>query len=76
MKDNKLLDMGGVSVLSPIDIFEIAPAEQQRRFAITFQLAIVLGILFLFLSLNLLVKISLEKWLSEPFHPPEFYYNK
>jgi len=32
--------------------------------------------LIAFLRMNLFVKISLSKWLNEPFHPPDFYIAK
>jgi sugar porter (SP) family MFS transporter len=56
------LGVGGASVLSPMYISEIAPAEQRGRFTITFQLAIVLGILFAFLSDYLLIDIGENNW--------------
>jgi len=56
------LGVGGASVLSPMYISEISPAEYRGRFTITFQLAIVLGILFAFLSDYLLLDTGENNW--------------
>ncbi len=56
------LGVGGASVLSPMYISEIAPAEFRGRFTITFQLAIVLGILLAFLSDYLLLDTGGNNW--------------
>jgi sugar porter (SP) family MFS transporter len=54
--------IGGVSVLSPMYISEIAPPEQRGRLAITFQLAIVVGILVAFFSDYLLLATGPNNW--------------
>jgi len=56
------LGVGGASVLSPMYISEIAPAAYRGRFTITFQLAIVLGILLAFFSDYLLIDIGENNW--------------
>ena len=56
------LGVGGASVLSPMYISEISPPEFRGRFTITFQLAIVLGILLAFLSDYLLIDIGDNNW--------------
>lgn len=56
------LGVGGASVLSPMYISEISPAKYRGRFTITFQLAIVLGILFAFLSDYLLIDTGENNW--------------
>ncbi len=56
------LGVGGASVLSPMYISEIAPAAYRGRFTITFQLAIVLGILLAFFSDYLLIDIGDNNW--------------
>lgn len=56
------LGVGGASVLSPMYISEISPAEYRGRFTITFQLAIVLGILFAFLSDYILIDTGANNW--------------
>ena len=56
------LGVGGASVLAPMYISEISPAQYRGRFTITFQLAIVLGILFAFLSDYLLIDTGDNNW--------------
>jgi len=56
------LAVGGASVLSPMYISEIAPAQYRGRLTITFQLAIVFGILVAFFSDYLLVDIGENNW--------------
>ena len=56
------LAIGGSSVLSPMYISEIAPAHQRGRLAITFQLAIVIGILVAFFSDYLLLNTGPNNW--------------
>ncbi|MFA5815577.1 MAG: sugar porter family MFS transporter [Bacteroidales bacterium] len=56
------LAIGGVSVLSPLYIAEIAPADYRGRLAITFQLAIVVGILVAFFSDYLLLNTGDNNW--------------
>jgi len=54
--------VGGASVLSPMYISEIAPADKRGRLVATVQLAIVIGILTAFFSNYLLVDISENNW--------------
>lgn len=56
------LAIGGVSVLSPLYISEIAPPDYRGRLTITFQLAIVIGILVAFLSDYLLLNTGANNW--------------
>jgi sugar porter (SP) family MFS transporter len=56
------LAVGGASVLSPMYISEIAPAKYRGRFAISFQLAIVVGILVAFGSDYLLMNTGQNNW--------------
>lgn len=54
--------VGGSSVLSPMYISEIAPPEFRGRLTITFQLAIVIGILVAFFSDFLLLNTGANNW--------------
>ena len=54
--------IGGASVLSPMYISEIAPPGYRGRLTITFQLAIVLGILVAFFSDYLLLDTGQNNW--------------
>ncbi len=56
------LAIGGASVLSPLYISEIAPAAYRGRLAVTFQLAIVTGILVAFFSDYLLLNTGVNNW--------------
>ena len=56
------LAIGGSSVLSPLYISEIAPAAHRGKLAITFQLAIVIGILTAFFSDYLLLDTGEHNW--------------
>lgn len=56
------LGVGGASVLSPMYISEIAPAKIRGRLTVTFQLAIVIGILVAFFSDYLLINIGENNW--------------
>jgi sugar porter (SP) family MFS transporter len=56
------LAIGGSSVLSPMYISEIAPARQRGRLTITFQMAIVIGILVAFFSDYLLLNTGPDNW--------------
>lgn len=56
------LAIGGSSVLSPMYITEIAPPAFRGRFTVTFQLAIVVGILVAFFSDYLLLDIGENNW--------------
>lgn len=56
------LAIGGASVLSPLYIAEIAPPAYRGRLAITFQLAIVIGILVAFFSDYLLLNTGENNW--------------
>lgn len=56
------LAVGGSSVLSPMYISEIAPAEYRGRFAITFQLALVVGILIAFATDLALINTGVNNW--------------
>ena len=54
--------VGGASVLSPMYISEISPPKYRGRLAITFQLAIVLGVLTAFFSDYLLINTGKNNW--------------
>ncbi|MGE5425363.1 MAG: sugar porter family MFS transporter [Syntrophothermus sp.] len=54
--------IGGSAVLSPMYISEIAPPAQRGRLAITFQLAIVTGILVAFFSDYILLHTGENNW--------------
>jgi len=56
------LAVGGSSVLSPMYISEIAPPLLRGRLTITFQLAIVIGILVAFFSDYLLLNTGANNW--------------
>lgn len=56
------LAVGGSSVLSPMYISEIAPAKYRGRFAITFQLAVVVGILIAFAADLALINTGDNNW--------------
>jgi len=56
------LAIGGASVLSPMYISEMAPAAYRGRLAVTFQLAIVTGILVAFFSDYLLLNTGDSNW--------------
>jgi len=56
------LAIGGSSVLSPMYISEIAPAKYRGRFAITFQLALVIGILIAFATDLALINTGVNNW--------------
>ena len=56
------LAVGGSSVLSPMYISEIAPAKYRGRFAITFQLALVIGILIAFATDLALIHTGDNNW--------------
>jgi sugar porter (SP) family MFS transporter len=56
------LAIGGASVLSPLYIAEIAPAAYRGRLTVTFQLAIVVGILVAFFSDYLLLNTGINNW--------------
>jgi len=56
------LGVGGASVLSPMYISEMAPAKVRGRLTVTFQLAIVIGILVAFFSHYLLINIGENNW--------------
>ncbi len=56
------LAVGGSSVLSPMYISEIAPAEYRGRFAITFQLALVIGVLIAFATDLALINTGINNW--------------
>jgi sugar porter (SP) family MFS transporter len=56
------LAIGGASVLSPLYIAEIAPASHRGRLTVTFQLAIVVGILVAFFSDYLLLNTGENNW--------------
>jgi len=56
------LAVGGSSVLSPMYISEIAPAKYRGRFAITFQLALVIGILLAFATDLALIDTGKSNW--------------
>lgn len=56
------LAIGGASVLSPLYISEIAPAQNRGRLAITFQLAIVTGILVAFTTDLSLINTGINNW--------------
>ena len=54
--------IGGASVLSPMYISEIAPPKYRGRLTVTFQLAIVIGILLAFFSDYLLLNTGVNNW--------------
>jgi len=56
------LAIGGSSVLSPMYISEIAPAKIRGRLAITFQLALVIGILIAFATDLALINTGENNW--------------
>ncbi len=56
------LAIGGVSVLSPMYISEIAPPASRGRLAVPFQLAIVIGILVAFFYDYLLIGTEPNNW--------------
>ena len=56
------LAVGGSSVLSPMYISEIAPARYRGRFAITFQLSVVVGILVAFAADLALINTGVNNW--------------
>jgi sugar porter (SP) family MFS transporter len=56
------LAVGGSSVLSPMYISEIAPAKYRGRLAITFQLAVVVGILIAFAADLALINTGDNNW--------------
>jgi sugar porter (SP) family MFS transporter len=56
------LAVGGASVLSPMYISEIAPPKNRGRLTVTFQLAIVTGILVAFFSDFLLLETGKNNW--------------
>jgi sugar porter (SP) family MFS transporter len=56
------LAVGAASVLSPIYISEIAPATHRGRLIITFQLALVIGILIAFFVDYLLINTGKNNW--------------
>ncbi len=65
------LAVGASSVLSPMYISEIAPAKHRGRLIVTFQLALVVGILLAFFIDYLLINTGVNNWrymfLSESF---------
>lgn len=65
------LGVGAASVLSPMYISEIAPAKYRGRLIVTFQLALVIGILAAFFVDYLLINTGPNNWrymfLSESF---------
>lgn len=54
--------VGGASVVSPMYIAEIAPAEFRGRLTVSFQLAIVSGILLAFFTDYLLINTGENNW--------------
>lgn len=56
------LAIGGASVLCPVYISEISPPKHRGILAATFQLAIVIGILFSLISNYLLLNIGDQNW--------------
>jgi sugar porter (SP) family MFS transporter len=54
--------VGAASVLSPMYISEISPPAHRGKLAITFQLAIVIGILTAFFSNYLLLNTGVNNW--------------
>jgi len=56
------LAIGGSSVLSPMYISEIAPPDIRGRLTLTFQLAVVIGILVAFFSDYLLLNTGENNW--------------
>ena len=65
------LGVGAASVLSPMYISEIAPAKYRGRLIVTFQLALVIGILVAFFVDYILINTGANNWrymfLSEAF---------
>lgn len=72
------LAVGGASVLSPMYISEIAPAKFRGRLTITFQLAIVIGILVAFASDLAMIDVGENNWrwmfLAEGIPAAAFYF--
>jgi MFS transporter, SP family, arabinose:H+ symporter len=56
------LGVGVASMLSPMYISEIAPAEHRGRLVTYYQLAIVIGILLAFISNMLLIETGANNW--------------
>ncbi len=56
------LAIGGSSVLSPMYISEISPPQYRGRLTMTFQLAIVIGVLVAFFSDYLLLNTGQNNW--------------
>ena len=56
------LAVGGSSVLSPMYISEISPPKMRGRLTLTFQLAIVIGVLVAFFSDFLLLNTGKNNW--------------
>ncbi len=56
------LAVGAASVLSPMYISEIAPAKYRGRLIVTFQLALVIGILVAFFVDYLLINTGTNNW--------------
>lgn len=56
------IGVGAASVLSPMYISEIAPPAYRGRLTVTFQLAIVIGLLVAFFSDYLLLNTGLNNW--------------
>ncbi len=56
------LGVGAASVLSPMYISEIAPAKYRGRLIVTFQLALVVGILVAFFVDYLLINTGTNNW--------------
>lgn len=54
--------VGGASVIAPMYISEIAPPAYRGRLAVTFQLAIVVGVLIAFFSDYLLIDTGENNW--------------
>lgn len=54
--------VGGASVISPMYISEISPAEYRGRLTVSFQLAVVVGILFAFFTDYLLINTGENNW--------------
>lgn len=71
------LGVGAASVLSPMYISEIAPAKYRGRLIVTFQLALVAGILIAFFVDYLLINTGTNNWrymfLSESFPALGFF---
>jgi len=56
------LAVGGASVLSPMYISEVAPPKYRGRFAILFQLSLVVGILIAFATDLALINTGINNW--------------